>query len=119
MHSILQDFNFFLDQQPVSASPSSRLLAEPEKRKRGMRRHTPLSQLDGVSCTLFFFARSRALVACCCTGRPRKVTASPEDSTPVLETVKGVHVMQVAAEGFLLSCITPRIASCILPCDRC
>lgn len=36
VHDALQDFNFFLDQQPVSASASSRLLAEPEKRKRGL-----------------------------------------------------------------------------------
>lgn len=33
--SMVQDFNFFLDQQPVSVSASNRLLAEPEKRKRG------------------------------------------------------------------------------------
>lgn len=35
LSSWTQDFNYFLDNQPVSASASSRLLAEPQKPKRG------------------------------------------------------------------------------------
>lgn len=58
MHVILQDFNFFLDQQPVSASASSRLLAEPEKRKRGMHMRFVLFNLKlVVESTVFRFRR--------------------------------------------------------------
>lgn len=44
-----QEINFFLDQQPLSTQASSRLLAEPEKRKRGRPRKVVPSPEDDTT----------------------------------------------------------------------
>ena len=51
----------------------------------------------------------------CHVGRPRKVTPSPEDDTPVLETMKGMPPLWFAgAENPLLCCCV--LVLCPVPC---